>query len=202
MEEAHMARGCRSQWPYLVLGAVLGALAIYSRRHRDTVLAGGWHGIDDRTPVAQRDYAPTSLTKLKGVDLRYADLRCSNLTSAEFEAATLIGTNLQSTGLALSNLAYADLNNAILYRAVLFGANLHAANLSGADLRGANLNLANLHECRLSDVQMDTETILPNDEHWSVNADLSRFTDALHPLFWQSPAFEPVTPTESVRLSP
>jgi len=30
-----MVKGCRSQWPYLALGAVIGALAIYSRRSRE-----------------------------------------------------------------------------------------------------------------------------------------------------------------------
>jgi uncharacterized protein YjbI with pentapeptide repeats len=189
-------RGCVSQWPYLFLGAALGALVVYQRGQQSSALAqasSGWQGIDERERTRSQAEPPIT-ARLKGADLRYADLRSTNLTGADLQAAKLRGANLQCAGLALSNLSAADLSEAILYRAVLFGANLQGATLIGADLRSANLNLANLQAADVSAVQMDERTVLPNNERWTPDADLSRFTDSRHALFWQSPAFVVETP--------
>jgi len=196
-------KGCINQWPYLVLGAMLGALLMYRRdlsfRSRELAPTAGWKGVDERERshswLAQRRLS----AGLRRVDLQYADLRDSDLTAAGLQQANLRGANLERAGLASVNLTYANLTDALLYRAVLFGANLQGADLSSADLRAANLLLANLLAANVSGAQMDEKTTLPNGEHWTPGEDLSRFTCAEHPRLWRSPLFAPAG--ESVQLS-
>ena len=68
-------KGCISQWPYLVLGAMLGALLMYRRdlasRDRAFSASAGWTGIDERERL---------IVRLADVDheqaLVHVDLRC------------------------------------------------------------------------------------------------------------------------------
>lgn len=76
------------------------------------------------------------------------------------------------------NLQGAHLNGANLRYANLRGVNLRYAVLTKADLREANLKGAKLRYASLAGAKFNTETILPDGEHWTPETDMSRFTDS------------------------
>jgi hypothetical protein len=86
--------------------------------------------------------------------------------------------------------AYGWLSDGSLQGADLFGANLQGTLLVKADLRdaallSANLQDAYLQEANLEGAMFNMQTILPNGQTWTPDADLSCFTDETHPNFWQ-----------------
>lgn len=128
--------------------------------------------------------------QLTGVALNGANLRGAALGNAYLERAYL--SNVDFGG---ADLMGADMRESDLVRTNLNGAQMRFANLSGAylgasDLRGANLQDCNLLNAHFTDMyfggaHFNKETILPDGSHWTSDADLSRFTDANHPDFWQ-----------------
>jgi uncharacterized protein YjbI with pentapeptide repeats len=62
-----------------------------------------------------------------------------------------------------------------LTRAKLIQVNLANANLWGAILHGVDLTGANLANANLYQTQFDSDTILPDGENWTPDADLAPF---------------------------
>lgn len=128
------------------------------------------------------------------------DLSWTDLNEAVLSAATLSEADLRG-----ATLSKADLRGADLYRANLSYANLHQARLARADLQRACLGGCSLWGADLTGAIFDEETILPDFTKWTPEVDMSRFTDANHPDFWQleSPPEQQIAP-EAVhnRLTP
>lgn len=104
-----------------------------------------------------------------------ASLPDANLDGADLSNARLSGVNLERANLDGANLSGADLSNA----------NLKQSNLDGANLRGTNLTSTDLSEARITTLaSFDKKTILPDGNLWTPETDISRFTDANHPIFW------------------
>jgi hypothetical protein len=130
--------------------------------------------LEDCLEAAVEDGIDMTGTDLLGADLQEADLREANLLGAYLWEA-----NLQGAGLHGANLDYA-----MLIRANLRGANLQRADLSYARLQGADLSHANLQGADLTNALFDETTILPDDTLWTPDTDMARFTDPMHPDFW------------------
>ena len=79
-----------------------------------------------------------------------------------------------------ADLAKANLQGASIFRAHLQGADLRNADLRGVDMRGAELDGANL-----TGAIFDATTVLPDGKPWTLDTDLTRFTDRAHPDFWR-----------------
>lgn len=149
--------------------------------------------------------APLEHLNLRKADLRQANVQGARLVESDLQEANLSGINLQKTDLSGSNLQNAilidsnlceahligvNLQGANLIRAKLNGAILIGANLQGAELRAANLlgvdfSQANLQQCIIENAQFSISTRLPNGRMWTVNADLTIFTNVTHSNAWQ-----------------
>lgn len=128
---------------------------------------------------------------LKGADLGEANLEEAFLPGVNLQQAYLAFTNLQRAALWGANLQDARLGNAKLQRADLHKANLQGADLWYADLRearfaGADLTGASLQNARLEDAVFDEKTKLPDETNWTLETDMTRFTNPNHPDFWRS----------------
>lgn len=150
--------------------------------------------------------------KFRKVDLTDADLREVDLTDAELieadlSAATLWRAkaphadfkqaNLAHTTWFQSDLSHADLSRANLSAARLWHVDLSYANLRNADLKGADLRNCKLVGARLSGAIFDEHTVLPDSDnldsdtnpssfkYWTVDTDMSRYTNPKHPEYWQ-----------------
>jgi hypothetical protein len=148
---------------------------------------------------------------LRGAYLYWANLSGAYLYKADLQGVMLNASNLEESSLVMANLQGASLQFCDMKDAFAVGANLQNASLIGADLHGANLGMANLRGADLcsanlkgtclswanlldatliSDedkghrVQFDKHTILPDGKTWTRKTDLTRFTDASHPEFW------------------
>lgn len=155
-------------------------------------------------------------SNLKGARLLNANLQDVWLSYATLEDTWLMNANLRGTKLGKADLRgadlwKADLQGAMLSYAYLQGAMLNYTNLQGANfykatLQGTSLEKANLRNARLTYVEYDEKTILPDaemicsddgrplvdeqdnfifDKYWTPETDMSRYTDPNHPDFWQ-----------------
>lgn len=88
----------------------------------------------------------------------------------------LFDGTLQRKSLAEANLSGANLMDANLSELRFSRADLSSANLSGANLKGADLRYANLEAAILSNTQFDRKTILPDEQYWSPDTNLEKFT--------------------------
>lgn len=88
----------------------------------------------------------------------------------------LFDGTLQHKIFAEANLSGANLMDANLAEVRFRSANLSSTNLVGANLKGADLRYANLEGAVLNKTQFDSKTILPDDQYWSPDTDLSQFT--------------------------
>jgi len=128
--------------------------------------------------------------QLTGVSLNGANLQGAALGNAFLERAYLSNVNLSGADLMGADMRESDLVRTNLTNAQMRFANLTGAYLGAADLRGTNLQDCNLLNAHLTDMyfgnaQFNEETVLPDGTRWSSGADLSRFTEASHPDFWQ-----------------
>jgi hypothetical protein len=162
---------------------------------------------------------------LEDANLRGASLNKATLCYAKLDDAILQETVLQDADLQGAGLWYADLQGARLVKAKLTEANLGdailrdakllyadlcGANLKDADLCGADLMEANLQEARLSTTtRFDENTILPDGKstvgkerryfsHWTIDTDMSRFTNPDCTEFWRSD--DPLSPAYRDKL--
>ena len=144
--------------------------------------------------------ANLSGAKLRRVDLSGANFEVANLSEANLLNANLLGANLLGTNLSGADLNGVNLSGVTLKEANLLGAdlqdaNLTEANLQNANLLGVNLQNANLSGAGLEDAAFDNQSILPDSQAtelnepsylaWTPDTDMSRYTSADHPHFWQ-----------------
>ena len=88
---------------------------------------------------------------------------------------------LQDGSLRKAILISADMSNANLFGADLQGADLRGAKLHSAILRkvklqGVNLKRAELYNAIIEDVEMDSNTILPDGKKYDGNIDMMKYT--------------------------
>jgi len=162
--------------------------------------------IRDDANLTEADLSNANLAQaiLRGADLQESLIAGANLQGAKLSGANLQGANLHSINLKGAQLTDANLqdtwlNDANLQGANLSGANLQnawlsvcicgepPANLQAANLSGANLSGANLEGTTLTDALLDENTILPDGTNWTPDTDIARFTDPMHPEFWEHP---------------
>jgi pentapeptide repeat protein len=124
---------------------------------------------------------------LQGARLGRANLQGAELTRANLIGAWLMGSNLKGAGLMAANLQSAVLMGTNLQGANLSGSNLESAALIEANLQGANLSLANLRGAELTRAKFDGATVMPDGSAWNKGVDLTRYTNASHPLYWTAP---------------
>lgn len=152
-------------------------------------------GKDDLTALIRRYKGQELVDRLRAQGW-LEQLAGAALIGIDLESAYLPGVDLREADLSRAYLANADLREAELTAARLNGTNLrqadlYYANLDRADLRGANLAGARLGYTRMPNVQMDGNTILPDDSRWTTSTDLRRFTDPEAPNFWRPASPEP-----------
>lgn len=123
---------------------------------------------------------------LHKANLMVANLQGAVLFNANLQAADFQNANLQKTNLRVANLQGANLRVANLQGADLRVANLQGANLRAANLQETNLRDSNLQGTDLEDVNLDTSTTLPDGTKWTLETDMTHFTDHEHPNFWRS----------------
>jgi uncharacterized protein YjbI with pentapeptide repeats len=153
-----------------------------------------------------------SFSKLERCNLSFSTLTDARLLSVDFYRATLIGTvfenanlnqsrfrhsrimksnlrnaNLTEADLSFANLSEAEMSNIVLRQATLIQSNLQDANLFKADLSGANLTFANLQNVRGLETASLVGCILPDQSKWTVNTDISQYTNPKHETFWRPP---------------
>jgi uncharacterized protein YjbI with pentapeptide repeats len=146
------------------------------------------------------------LTKLQGADLRWANLEGARLDSPVLDSKTKLPDNSEWThdtdltrftdskhpgfwrgfGMRSAKLRAHNLRGLNLEGADLYGTDFQGANLSRSNLRRAWLVESNLLDTNLTETEFDEFTELPDGTNWSPEADLKRFTDSTHPLFWRS----------------
>lgn len=147
-------------------------------------------------------------THLNGAILRQADLHMARLSFVRLEKGDLRGANLSSASVDHARLQSVDLRGANLQSAWCYSTNLEKADLRGAILKSTNLEEVNLAGAQLDHVQFDTQTVLPDatyvldekgkpiydkdlkhryteESFWSLETDMSRYTNSKHPDFWQ-----------------
>jgi len=112
-----------------------------------------------------------------------ANFSYAKLTSAHLQRVQLERSKLERVNLANANLCDADLNQANLSRASLYDAELQHVCLDHANLSGSNLLYANLQGASLRGTFFDETTVLPDGTYWTLDTDMSRFTDPQHPDF-------------------
>jgi hypothetical protein len=122
---------------------------------------------------------------LQGADLQWANLKMANLNGAILVGANLRQAQMTAARLKGADLRDADLSEAKLYRVQFNGARLNNVDFSGAHLENARLNDADLRGAKLSEAFFDGDTVCPDGAGWTPDTDLTRFTDAQHPHFWQ-----------------
>ena len=130
---------------------------------------------------------------LRGIVAQRALFRGTNLQAADLENADLLEAVFWGTNLQGADLSYANLQRTGFHNTNLQGADLHDANLQGAgwtssapfNLGGANLQGANLQEMSLAFAIFDANTTLPDGTNWTLDTDMTIFTDPEHPHFWR-----------------
>jgi hypothetical protein len=192
------------------------ARAVEELRHFGWLRDGSLHGISlikANLQGAQLWNADLSGAYLIGANLEGANLRGANLERADLGQAALQNANLEGAQLRHTCLVHANLSQAQLRLANMTEADLTAANLEGVNLFQADLSAANLRQANLINVCFDAgtmvkiapemnhrtfkatftrETNLPNNQTWTPDTDLSRFTNPAHP------AYQPPKPAEVV----
>jgi hypothetical protein len=130
---------------------------------------------------------------LQGANLMFANLRGANLLSANLRGANIIYAELPEV-----EFYEADLRDADLYYSNFWGADFRYANLQDTDLHNAhlrdaifretNLQGANLYETNLRGATLENvnlqDVTLPDGTIWTDDSDMTHFTDANHPDFW------------------
>lgn len=105
-----------------------------------------------------------------------------SLRNRDFEYA-----NWTDMHLTWADLEGANLANAALVRTFIREANLRNTNLSRANLTGADLIYSDLTNALISsETIFDETTRLPDGNYWNDGIDLSRFTNANHPQYWNA----------------
>lgn len=168
------------------LGSTVNLVA---KRAAEELRAKGW--LTDGT-VQEVDLRAADLedARLWDADLQGVNLQWAKLMKANLNGAILVGANLTQANLTAAKMRGADLRQsnffeAKLYRVQFYDADLQNADLSGAHLENAKFENANLRNARLDDVFIDEDTVLPDGQHWTPDADLTRFTNPDHPQFWR-----------------
>ncbi len=134
-------------------------------------------------------------------------LKDKKLSRANLENAYLYEADFYKTNLYKANLIYADLSKACLRSAFLHRAILDNTSLYQTDFRQAVLCNVSLRGAKyIETAQFDEGTILPDalpvkdadgqhirneqghfvyDKYWTIDTDMTRYTDPSHPDFWQ-----------------
>jgi hypothetical protein len=136
---------------------------IIQMRSKDNGIA--LHGLEEL-----REHGWLKDGSLQGVHLRDANLQGANLLGANLQGAYLRMANLQGAELFSSNLQGADLLGAKLQGAKLWGAKLQGAKLSGLN--------SNRFGRELMFAEFDEKTILPDNSHWTLDTDMTKFTQS------------------------
>jgi uncharacterized protein YjbI with pentapeptide repeats len=134
---------------------------------------------------------------IKGIDLSNSNLEGIDLSNAEIiaEEVDFTGKNLKGANFTNAYLELVSLENANLTNANLTGANLKSTifwstNLKGANFRNADLSHASLSDSNLRGANFTNANLegatLPDDEPWTEDTNMSRFTDDTHDDFWES----------------
>lgn len=119
--------------------------------------------------------ADLSHTNLQKAFMMSANLQATNLKRSNLQAMVLDHAQLQGADLVFANLQAAGLIEAKLQGARLLGAKLQGACLVNANLQGAKFGKANLTHTNMFGVVCDSDTILPNREHWTPDVKWSQF---------------------------
>ncbi|MGB7337529.1 MAG: pentapeptide repeat-containing protein [Phototrophicaceae bacterium] len=110
------------------------------------------------------------------VDLTAVQWMGSDLSQANLNEVDLYRANLQQAYLKEARLQAANLTRAKLQQATLWD-----TNLQDAILRDANLLNAKYIETTIFNAQ----TILPDGSQWTPEPDMTRYTNPVHPDFWE-----------------
>lgn len=160
---------------------------------------------------ANLDDASCDGSNLKRADMWFASLLGTEFVEADLRQAEICHVNMQG-----ACLRHANAEAALMYGSKMRNVDAHQANfqnadlmetvLYGADFTGANLTNVHFYRAKFYSrsadnteieppAKFDVNTILPDGTHWTPDVDLDRFTDPLHPQYFESTVpLHPISP--------